>query len=45
MLISLNEGQSSELEFRGANEEWVDVERGESLEAIKEVGQKRLKML
>ena len=34
VLVSLNEGQIDHLEseFRGANEEWVDVERGESLE-------------
>ncbi len=34
VLVSLNEGQIDhlELEFRGTNEEWVDVERGETLE-------------
>jgi len=34
VLISLNEGQIDhlELEFRTTNEEWMDVERGESLE-------------
>ena len=34
VLVSLNEGQIDhlELEFRTTNEEWMDVERGESLE-------------